>query len=195
VNHKATADVEVQLGQGFSVSAVAAVLFDPDPSQTAIKDRPVPGAPPGTVCAPGIPSPDCATATVVVQRRELLVGGGVAWQSQLLTAGVRVIPNRDLDASYAWSVLSALELRPAERLLFDLQWILDRYSSVSGPTFAGKNGNILWARARYQLTPGLALGGGFKYVANPGPASTDPNAGARSDATLLLDVEWRTGLL
>ncbi len=195
VNHKATADVEVLLGHGFAISAVAAVLFDPDPDQTAIKGRPLPGAPAGTVCTPGAPSPDCAAATDVVMRRELLVGGGVAWESDLLTASVRVIPNRDLDASYAWSVLSALELRPQERLALDLQWIFDRYSSASGPTFAGKDGNVFWARARYGITPALALGGGFKYVANPGPESTSPTAGPRSDATLLLDVEWRTGVL
>jgi tetratricopeptide (TPR) repeat protein len=195
VNHKATAEVEVQLGRGFSASGVAAVLFDPDPSQTAVKGRPLPGAPPGTTCTPGIPSPDCADATHVVQRRELLVGGGVAWQSELLTASVRVIPNRDLDASYAWSVLSSLQVRPQGRLSIDLQWIFDRYSSASGPTFAGKDGNIVWARARFAVTPGLALGGGIKYVANPGPESTSPTAGARSDATLLLDVEWRTGWL
>lgn len=194
VNHKATAEVEVELGQGFSVSGVAAVLFDPNPSLTAIKGRPLPGAPAGTACAPGVASPDCAAVTVVVTRRELLVGGGVAWRGELLTARVRVLPNRDLDSSYAWSVLSALELRPLERLSFDLQWILDRYSSVSGPTFAGKGGDILWARARYQLTPALALGGGLKYVVNPSPASTSPSAGSRSDAALLLDLEWRTGL-
>lgn len=195
VNHKLTAEVEVQLGQGFAVSGVAAVLFDPDPALTAIQGRPLPGAPAGTTCTPGVPSPDCAAATDVVMRRELLVGGGVAWRGERVGASVRVIPNRDLDASFAWSVLSALELRPAERLSIDLQWILDRYSSVSGPTFAGKNGNILWARARYRLTPAVALGGGIKYVANPGPESTSPTAGSRSDATLLLDLEWRTSIL
>jgi hypothetical protein len=195
VNHKVTAEAEVQLGQGFSITGLAAVLRDPDPARTAIRDRPLPGAPAGTTCTPGVPSPDCAAATVVVSRRELLVGGGVAWQTEPFTASVRFLPNRDLDAGFAWSVLTGLQLRPRERLSFDLQWILDRYARVSGPTFAGKNGNILWARARYEVTPALALGGGLKYVANPSPASTSPTAGARADATLLLDVEWRTGLL
>jgi tetratricopeptide (TPR) repeat protein len=195
VNHKATAEVELQLGRGFAVTGVAAVLFDPDPNKTAIKDRPLPGAPAGTTCTPGVPSPDCATATHVVMRQEFLAGGGVAWRAERVGASVKVLPNRDLDSSYAWSVLSALDVRPTDRLTFDLQWILDRYSSVSGPTFAGKDGNIYWARARYELSPALALGGGLKYVDNPSPSSTAPGAGPRSDATLLLDVEWRTGLL
>jgi tetratricopeptide (TPR) repeat protein len=191
VNHKIAAEVELRLGQGFSTTAMAAVLVDPDPKKTTIKGRPLPTAPAGTVC----PSADCATATSVTTRTELLVGGGVAYRVEHFSASVRYLPNRDLDSGYAWSVLSGLELRPLERLSFDLQWILDRYSSVSGPTFAGKDGNIYWARARYELAPALALGGGFKYVKNPSPASTSPTAGARSDATLLLDVEWRTGLL
>jgi hypothetical protein len=194
VNHKVTAEAELQLGQGFSVSGMAAVLIDPDPARTAIQGRPLAGAPVGTTCTPGVPSLNCAAATSVVTRRELLVGGGVAWRTEPFTASVRFLPNRDLDSGFAWSVLSGLELRPQERLSFDLQWILDRYASVSGPAFAGKNGNILWARARYQVTPALALGGGLKYVKNPSPASTSPTAGTRADATLLLDVEWRTGL-
>lgn len=196
VNHKVTADAELQLGQGFSVSAMAAVLIDPDPNRTTIKDRRLPSVPPGTVtCVPGVVVPGCATETHVITRTELLVGGGAAYRAERFTASVRYIPNRDLDSGYAWSILSGLELRPAERLSFDLQWILDRYASASGPTFAGKNGNIFWARARYELTPALLVGGGFKYVKNPSPASTSPNAGTRSDATLLLDLEWRTGLL
>lgn len=195
VNHKVTGELEVLLGAGVTLTGMAAVLSDPDPARTTIKGRPVPGAPAGTVCTPGAPSPDCAASTAVVKRRELLVGGGGTWRTAPFTASLRIIPNRDLDSSYAWSILSGLELRPVERLSLDLQWTFDRYSSVSGPTFAGKNGNILWMRARCQLTPGLALGGGFKYVNNPGPASTSPTAGTRSAATLLLDVEWRTGLL
>ncbi len=196
VNHKVSAEVELQLGRGFSVTGMAALLRDPDPSRTTIKDRRLPTVPPGTVtCGPGIVSPDCATTTSVVMRTEVLVGGGAAYRAEPITASVRFIPNRDLDSGYAWSVLSWLELRPRERLSFDLQWILDRYSSVSGPIFAGNYGNIYWGRARYQLTPALALGGGLKFVKNPSPASTSPTAGARGDATLLLDVEWRTGLL
>jgi hypothetical protein len=195
VNHKLTAEAELQLGQGFSVSGVAAMLIDPDPARTTIKDRPLPGAAPGTSCTPGVTAVGCAAATHVVTRRELLLGAGGAYRTGLFTANLRYIPNRDLDSGFAGSILSGLELRPADRLAIDLQWILDRYAAASGPTFAGKTGNILWARARYQLTPALALGGGLKYVNNPSPASTSPGAGTRADATLLLDAEWRTGLL
>jgi hypothetical protein len=195
VNHKATAQGELKLGGGFSASALAAVLVDPDPRRTTIKDRPLPAAAPGTTCVAGVPSAGCAGATRVVTRSELLLGGGVAYRTEGWTASLRYIPNRDLDAGFAWSVLTGLELRPLERLTLELQWIRDRYSSVSGPTFAGKDGDILWGRGRWQFSPALALGGGLKWVANPSPASTSPTAGQRRDATLLLDLEWRSGLL
>jgi tetratricopeptide (TPR) repeat protein len=195
INHKATAELVVELGLGFSISGTGALLVDPDPARTSIKGRPLPGAPPGTTCTPGVAAPDCASATKVVTRRELLLGGGVAWSGERVNTSLRVIPNRDLDSSYAWSLLAGLQVRPVERLSFDLQWILDRYATASGPTFAGKDGNIVWLHAGYQLTPALLVGGGFKFVANPSPASTSPTAGPRSSATLLLDAEWRTGLL
>lgn len=195
LNHKLTAEVELELGLGFSISGTGALLVDPDAARTSIKGRPVPGAPPGTTCTPGVAAPDCASATTVLTRRELLLGGGVAWSGERVSTSLRVIPNRDLDASYAWSLLAGLQVRPVERLSLDLQWILDRYATASGPTFAGKEGNIVWLHAGYQVAPALLVGGGFKYVANPSPASTSPTAGARSIATLLLDVEWRTGLL
>ena len=115
----------------------------------------------------------------MVTRTELLIGGGAAYRTERYTASVRYIPNRDLDSGFAWSILSGLELRPVERLAFELQWILDRYSSSSGPIFAGKNGNIFWARARYEVTPALTLGGGFKYVEQP-PARTSPTDRARA---------------
>ncbi len=190
--HKLTGEAELRLGGGFSGSVMAAVLRDPDPSRTRIAGRPDP-----TVPQPPPPAPPVlAVATDVAFRTEFLLGGGVAWEAERWGAGVRYIPNRDLDSGFAWSIISIFALRPVERLSFDLQWVFDRYASASGVQFAGKDGNIWWAQARYRATPALLVGGGLKWVRNPSPKSTTgPSTDTRNDGTLLLSLEYRTGLL
>lgn len=190
LNHKLSGEVELRVAQGLSLGAMAAVLRDPDPATTAIAGRPAPGSPPGTVC-PG--SANCATATSVVYRSEILVGGSLAYDADSWGAAVKYIPNRDLDSGFAWSVISSFDLRPADRLSFKLQWVFDRYSASSGPVFAGNNGHIWWATARYQLTRAFALGGGVKWVSNPSPADLTGTA-TRNDPTLLLNLEYGTVL-
>lgn len=196
VNHKVTLEAEARLGGGFGASLMAAVLRDPSPTRTAILGRPVPAAPPGTTC-PDLANPaNCAAATDVVYRTEFLLGGGLSYEADRWGAGVKVIPNRDLDSGFAWSLISSVALRPAERVSLDLQWVFDRYATSANAQFSGKDGNIWWARGRYQVTRDLALGGGLKWVKNPSPRSTtSPPGQTRNDATLLLDLEWRSGLL
>ncbi|HSB19743.1 MAG TPA: tetratricopeptide repeat protein [Anaeromyxobacteraceae bacterium] len=192
VNHKVTGEVEVRLGRGFTGSLMAAVLRDPSPGRTAILGRPVPGAPAGTTC-PNVDPTLCAASTDVVYRTELLLGGGLAYRAERWGASVRYIPNRDLDSGFSWSIVSGVELQPAERLSLDLQWILDRYATSANVQFSGKDGDIWWARARYQVADALSVGGGLKWVRNPSPRSTTSLA-TRNDGTLLLDLEYRTGL-
>jgi hypothetical protein len=192
VNHKLAGEVEVKLGGGLSASGMAALLRDPDPNRTFIKGRPKPGSPPGTTC-PNAGDPNCATETVVVERSELLVGGGLAYDGEAWGASVRYIPNRDLDSGFAWSVVSSLDLRPHDRLSFNLAWVLDRYATAAGPLFAGKDGNIWWGTAQVRLSDGLAVAAGLKWVKNPGPASTATNPAARNDGTLLVQLHYQTG--
>lgn len=192
VNHKVSAEMELPLGGGFVAGAFGALLRDPDPARTLINGRPVPGAPAGTIC-PGAGSGSCAAATSVAFRNEVLVGGSLGYDSDGWGASVKYIPNRDLDAGFSWSVVSSLDLRPLELLSFNLQWILDQYSTSSGPLFAGNYGNIYWGTARYQVLPALAVSAGLKWVANPSPASTTGTA-TRNDATLLVSLEYLTSV-
>jgi hypothetical protein len=185
--------MEVPLGGGFVAGVFGAILRDPDPARTSISGRPLPGAPGGTIC-PGAGPTFCATATSVAFRNQALIGGSLGYQTDRWGAAVKYIPNRDLDAGFSWSLVSSLDLRPFEKLSFNLQWILDRYSSSSGPLFAGNYGNIYWGTARYQLIPTLAVSAGLKWVTNPSPASTAPGAGTRNDATLLVGFEYLTSL-
>jgi tetratricopeptide (TPR) repeat protein len=192
LNHKITGELEARLGGGFTASIAAALLRDPDPAATLILGRPVPGAPAGTVCtAPG--QLDCAAATSVVYRNEFLVGGGLSYETDSWGASVKYIPNRDLDSGFDWSIISSVDLRPADKLSFNFQWVFDRYSDAAGPAFAGQNGNIWWATVRYQLTRPLALGGGVKWVTNPSPAALTGTS-TRNDPTFLLNLEYRTVL-
>jgi len=192
LNHKFTGELEARLGGGFTAGIAASLLRDPDPAATLILDRPVPGAPAGTVC-PGAGQPNCAAATSVVYRNEFLVGGGLSYQADAWGAGVKFIPNRELDSGFDWSIISSLDLRPVDRLSFNFQWVFDRYSTSAGPAFAGQNGNIWWATVRYQLTRPLALGAGVKWVSNPSPADVNTTS-TRNDPTFLLNVEYRTVL-
>jgi hypothetical protein len=193
VNHKVSAEMALPLGGGFVAGIFGAILRDPDPARTSISGRPVPGAPPGTVC-PGAGPGVCATATSVAFRNQALVGGSLGYETDRWGAAVKYIPNRDLDAGFSWSLVSSLDLRPLEKLSFNLQWILDRYSSSSGPLFAGNYGNVYWGTARYQVIPTLAVSAGLKWVTNPSPANALPGSAARNDGTLLVGLEYLTSL-
>jgi hypothetical protein len=189
VNHKFSTEAEARLGGGFTASFMAAVLHDPDPKETKIVGRPDPVAPATIV-----------TATSVGFRNEALFGGGLAYEAARWGAGARVIPNRDLDSGFDWSTISNITVQPVDKLSLDFEWVLDRYSTDSGPVFAGKNGNIWWGTARYQFSPQVALTTGLKWVNNPSPKTTTtltangvPNE-SRNDPTLLLNLEIRTGL-
>ena len=192
LNHKITGELEARLGGGFTAGITGSLLRDPDPSATSILGRPLPGAPAGTVCTSAGQS-GCAAATSVVYRNEFLFGGSLSYEADAWGAGVKFIPNRDLDSGFDWSIISSVDLRPIERLSFNFQWVFDRYSTSSGPAFAGQSGNIWWATARYQVTRPLALGAGIKWVTNPSPADVNTTA-TRNDPTFLLNVEYRTVL-
>jgi tetratricopeptide (TPR) repeat protein len=192
LNHKVTGEIEARLGGGFTAGVTASLLRDPDPATTLILGRPVPGAPAGTVCT-GPGQPNCATASSVAFRNEFLLGGSLSYDTDFWGAGVKYIPNRDLDSGFDWSIISSLDLRPLDKLSFNFQWVYDRYSTSSGPAFAGQSGNIWWATVRYQLTRPLAVGGGVKWVSNPSPADVNTTS-TRNDPTILLNVEYRTVL-
>lgn len=194
-NHKVSAEAMLPLGGGFQAGALLGALRDPDPRTTDILGRPLPSGSTssGVDCTPpGAPAPVlCATRTQVKYRTEPLFGGFVAFQASRWGVELKAITNRDLDASYAYSLLTTLGLQPSDRSEATLTWVHDSYASVSA--FARRSGDVLWASGRYWVHPSLAVGGGLKWVNNPSPQSRT-DSGWRNSATLLLNLEYRTGL-
>jgi tetratricopeptide (TPR) repeat protein len=176
-NHKLTADAEVKLGAGFSVSATAALLRDPDPNLTKVANTPA---------ALGGP-------TSVVSRLDWLFGGGASYDAPRWNVGVQALSNRDLDTSFDWSVLSSLQILPFDWLSIDLQWILDHYAAGAGAPYAGNLGNIVWAECSVDIIPPLRVSAGAKYVNNPGPTSLT-DASPRNNFAVLLALRYRTGI-
>jgi hypothetical protein len=172
VNQKVAGELELWPVRSIHFGLRAALLRDPDPDKTEILGRPVPGAPAGTVAA----------ATNVVYQTQSLVGG---W-GEIALAGVGLkleyLPNRDLDSSYDWSLLTTLELRPVPSLDVRLQQVHDTYSSASN--FAGATADIYMGSVAYRMSEALRLRAGYRYVDAPN----------RTGGTLIAGVEWRTGL-
>jgi len=185
VNHKATGEVMLPLGN-LRLGALAGALRDPNPGRTKIIGRPDPTQPPAT--------PSDATETRVAYRVEPLYGGFVGWESDRWSLEVKGLTNRDLDASYEFSTITSVGVQPVERAELSLAWILDRYGKDSGDRFRYRLGNIYWASGRYWVLPNrLALGGGLKWVNNPSPRDR-ADSGRRNDPTLLVNLEYRTGI-
>lgn len=175
--HKATGELEGRLG-GLHLLGMAGLLYDPDPSRTVVANS---------------PSNTGLLPTSIAYRVDWLLGGGISYDGGTWSLGSRILTNRDLDSSYAWSIISRFTLQPLSWLSFDAQWILDRYSANAGAPYANQYGSILWGEAGFEVLPGVMLAAGAKWVTNPGPASLT-SAAARSDVSLLLNLRYRTGL-
>ncbi len=174
VNHKLSAEVEIQPVAQLRVGARAAALRDPDPNKTEILGRPPPGSAPGT---PG------ASATNVVYRTTSLVGGWAAVDVDRVGVKLEYLPNRDLDNSYDWSLLTTLDLRLLGWLDVRLQEVHDAYASVSN--FPGKTAEIVMGTAGIAVGESLRFRGGFRYVDAP----------TRTGGTVIVGLELRTGIL
>ncbi len=165
-NHKLTAEAYwISPYEPLRLTAFAAVLRDPDPGATRILGR------------------NGATATSVAYRNTSLFGGAAAVVGDRWNAELRFIPNRDLDDSYDWSLLSTLGFDVVGGALgFKLQHVYDAYSGVSN--YPGRSANIFMGQVLWRVGSGLAAGAGLKWVDAP----------TRQGATLLASLEYRTGL-
>lgn len=171
VNQKLAGEVEVWPARSIHLGVRAALLRDPDPDKTEILGRPSP-----------ITGIDAAATNVVYQTQSLVGGWG---ELALERVGVKVeyLPNRDLDSSYDWSLLSTLWLRPTPSLEIKLEEVHDTYANAS--SFAGQTADIYMGTVGYRMSEVLRLRGGYRYVDGP--------TGGRSGGTLIAGVEWRTG--
>jgi hypothetical protein len=159
VNNKLSASLEIRPVPLLGLGGRAALLRDPDPSRTVV--------------APG--------ATNVVYRTTSLVGGWGAVETERVGVKVEYLPNRDLDNSYAWSLLSTLELRPTDRFEVRLQEVHDRYSVLSN--FPRRTAEIVMGVAGYKFSEAFRLHAGYKYVDAP----------TRTGGTVLVGLELRPG--
>jgi hypothetical protein len=182
VNHKLSGSVEVRPFQQLTLGARAAVLRDPDPKTTLILGRPLPGSAPAPAGQPLCTAPaQCATQTSVVYRTTSLLGGWGAVDLDRVGAKLEYLPNRDLDNSYDWSLLSMLEVRLTGRLAVRLEEVHDVYSSVSN--FPGRTAEIVMGAARYQVSDALGIRGGYRYVDAP----------TRTGGTVIVGLELKPG--
>ena len=117
----------------------------------------------------------------------------MSYEAGVWGLGTRFLTNRDLDSGYDWSVISRLTLQPMDRMSIDLEWIFDRYSASSGAPYAGAFGHIIWGEVGYEVLRGVVVSAGVKYVNNPGPTSVT-NSSPRNDVSLLLNLQYKTGL-
>jgi hypothetical protein len=177
VNHKVSGELEVRVLPQLRVAARAAALRDPNPNYTQVRGRPVPTDRAVT-----------AASTRVDYRWTGLVGGWAALDLGRVAAKVELLPNRDLDDSYAWSLLSTVDLRLTRAADLRLQHVHDEYSSVS--TFRGRTAEIYMAAAGYAVTGALRLRGGYRWVDTP----AYDRAGRSGYGTVLVGAEWRTAL-
>lgn len=164
VNNKLSAEVEYRAAPLLRLGARTALLRDPDPARTTIKGR------------------NGATATSVSYRTTSLVGGWARLDLDRVGLALEYLPNRDLDNSYGWSLLTTLDLRVTSTVDVRLQEIHDTYSSSSN--YPGKTAEILMAAAGYRVNDALRFRGGFRWVDAP----------SRSGGTLIVGLELRPGL-
>jgi hypothetical protein len=169
-NQKLSGEVELRLLPQLRVAARAAALRDPNPDTTLIRGRPIPGT-----ATP-------AAQTHVVYRTTSLVGGWSALDLRWVALKLEYLPNRDLDNSYAWSLLTTVDVRPLRWLDVRLQQVHDRYASVSN--FPGRTGEIWMGTAGVLVARDLRLRAGYRHVDVP----------TRAGGTVIAGVEWRTPL-
>jgi tetratricopeptide (TPR) repeat protein len=177
MTHKLTTELETRFG-GLHLWGTAGMLYDPDPNRTVVANSPG-----NTLLAP----------TTVAYRYDFLYGVGASYEGSIWSLGARLLTNRDLDSSYAWSVISRFTVQPVDKLSFDLEWILDQYSVNAGVPYANNYGSILWGEVGYEVLRGVVLSAGVKWVDNPGPTSVT-NASPRNDVSVLVNLVYKTGL-
>ena len=172
-NHKITGELYYlpPAHKHLKLKLVYAVLRDPDPDTTEIKGRDNPNT------ALGV-----ATKTSVDYRTTSLLGGVVEYERDRWSAELKLIPNRDLDNSYSYSILANLGYRFTDRLRGRLDYVFDKYSSDS--SYAHQEANVYMASCFYKLDRATDVGVGLKHIDIP----------ARTENTGFLYLSWRTGI-
>lgn len=172
-NYKISTEVYYRTPLDFlSLKVMYAILRDPDPAKTEIKGRDNVHTPAGV-----------ATQTSVIYRTSSLLGGGLELAAGRWEAGVLYLPNRDLDQSYRYSILTNVRYHVTEKLTGGLDYVYDVYSPDSN--FSGETARVYMASATYDVSPRFRVGTGLKYIDLPD----------RNDTTGFVTLRLKTGVL
>ncbi len=164
-NHKLTGELYwVTPLEYLKFKVIYAILRDPDPDKTKIKGR------------------NGATVTDVTYQTQQLLGGAVEYDRDRWSAELKYLPNRDLDNSYEYSILTSIGYRFTPKLKGRLDYVYDKYSNNS--IYANKKAYVYMASGFYKLNEAVDLGVGVKKLDLP---TTDETTG-------FVSVRYKTGL-
>ncbi|MBI5642878.1 MAG: tetratricopeptide repeat protein [Deltaproteobacteria bacterium] len=153
------------------IKLMYAILRDPDSDSTEIKGRDNLNTPLGT-----------ASETDVRYKTSSLFGAGAELVFDRWDAELKYIPNRDLDSSYEYSILTGVGYDFTDKLTGRFDYVHDKYSSRSA--YSGQNADVYLVSVFYEINPSIDLGVGLKRLSLP---SRDDNAG-------FLTLSYKTGL-
>ena len=172
-NHKVTTEFYyITPLEYLRLKAIYAILRDPDPAKTTIIGRD----------DPNTAAIDVAAATNVVYQTQQLLGGAVEYVRGRWDAEVKYMPNRDLDSSYDYSILTSLGYQFNDKLKGRLDYVYDRYSKDS--SLYGQTAGVYLVSAFYGLSNATDIGVGVKYLDLP----------AGTDMSGFLTLSYKTGL-
>lgn len=161
-NHKLSAELGYRTEwRPLRLIVMPAVLRDPDPNETAID---LVGG----------------RVTRLAYNTQWLLGGGADLTLPHLDAKGLFIQNRDLDQSYAYSILAHVGAPVTSTVSMAFDYIYDVYSRHS--TFDGETAHLSTVSVAWTVAPGLDLSAGPKLIVRP----TGKTAGA-------VDRETETG--
>lgn len=171
-NHKFTTEAYyITPYPAIRLKAMFAVLRDPDSQSTEIKGRDNVNTALAT-----------AAETDVHYKTTSLLGAGIEYSKDRWNAELKYIPNRDLDDSYDYSILTGVAYDFTERLTGRFDYVYDKYSTESN--YSGETADVYLVSGLYSLNPSMDIGAGFKHLKLP---TSDDNAA-------FLTLSYKTGL-
>lgn len=172
VTQKASAEIYyITPLDSLRLKLIYSILRDPDPDKTEIKGKD------NSKTAIGI-----APATDVRYHISSLVGGSVEFAYGKWSAELKYLPNRELDHSYKYSILTKIGYELTQDLSLQFDHLYDKYSSVSN--YAGQTANVYMVSGLYKLNKRIEIGAGYKHIDIP----------VRRQSTGFLSLTFKTGL-
>ncbi|MBI2411849.1 MAG: tetratricopeptide repeat protein [Deltaproteobacteria bacterium] len=171
-NHKFTTEAYyITPNPAIRLKAMFAILRDPDSQSTEIKGRDNVNTTLGE-----------AASTDVHYKTTSLLGAGIEYSKDKWSAELKYLPNRDLDDSYDYSILTGVAYDFTERFTGRFDYVYDKYAPESN--YSGETANVYLVSGLYSLTPSMDIGAGFKHLKLP----------ASDDNAAFLTLSYRTGL-